>query len=131
MPQAQREKHAHAGRQAMKEIKDDLERKRRAIEVAIETARGQTRDIERNEISQDPYGTASLTHDDEMVADVVARRRRELVNIDRALADLAAGRYGLCEDCGESIAPKRLKALPFATRCVACQAATEQLRRAA
>src|SRR5262245_59885764 len=73
----------------MKEIKDDLERKRKAIEIAIETAKGQTRgDTERNEISKDPYGTASLTHDDEMVADVVARRRRELANIDRALRDL-------------------------------------------
>ena len=116
----------------MKEIRDDLEKKRRAIEVSIATAKGQTRgDTERNDISKDPFGAASLTHDDEMVADVVARRRRELANIDRALADLEAGRYGLCEDCGDQIAPKRLKALPFATRCVACQAAMEGVRRAA
>jgi DnaK suppressor protein len=131
MPQALRPSTRKPGGQAMKEIRDDLEKKRRAIEVAILTAKGQTRDTERNEISKDPYGTASITHDDEMVADVVARRRRELANIDRALADLDAGRYGLCEDCGEQIAPKRLKALPFATRCVACQAATEQFKRAA
>jgi DnaK suppressor protein len=116
----------------VKEIKEELEKKRRALELAIKTAMGQTRsDIDRNEMSKDPYGTASLTHDDEMVADVVARRMRELANIHRALADLEAGRYGTCEDCGEQIAPKRLKALPFATRCVECQAATEPYRRAA
>jgi RNA polymerase-binding protein DksA len=116
----------------MEEIRDDLQRKRRALEIMIETAKGQGRgETERSEITKDPYGTASLTHDDEMVADVAARRKRDLQRIDRALADLDAGRYGKCEDCDEPIAPKRLKALPFATRCVACQAATEQYRRAA
>ena len=72
-----------------------------------------------------------MTHDDEMLADVLARRKRDMQKIDRAIADIDAGRYGVCEDCSEQIAPKRLKALPFATRCVECQAATEPLRRAA
>ena len=116
----------------MKTVKEELEKKRRAIEAAIQIAMDQSRGGEdRNEMTKDPYGTASLTHDDEMVADLMARRRRELAHINRALEDLDAGRYGLCEDCGEQIAPKRLKALPFATRCVQCQAATETLRRAA
>ena len=116
----------------MKTVKEELQKKRRAIEAAIQTAMEQSRSgDDRNEMTKDPYGTASLTHDDEMVADLMARRRRELANINRALEDLDAGRYGRCEDCGEPIAPKRLKALPFATRCVDCQAATETLRRAA
>jgi RNA polymerase-binding protein DksA len=116
----------------VKEIRDELHKKRRALEMAIQTARAQTHgDSERNEMTKDPYGTASLTHDDEMVADLMARRRRELANVNRALEDLEAGRYGICEDCGEGIAPKRLKALPFAQRCVECQTATETLRRAA
>lgn len=117
----------------MKAVKEELQKKRRAIEASIHTAMEQTRggDTDRNEMTKDPYGTASLTHDDEMVADLMARRRRELANINRALEDLEAGRYGICEDCGEGIAPKRLKALPFAQRCVPCQAATETLRRAA
>jgi DnaK suppressor protein len=117
---------------AMKGIKEELKKKRAAIEAAIHTAMDQSRGgDDRNEMTKDPYGTASMTHDDEMVADLMARRRRELANINRALEDLDAGRYGTCEDCGEAIAPKRLKALPFATRCVECQAATEMLRRAA
>ena len=116
----------------MKEIREELQRKRRAIEMAIHTAKGQTRgDDERNEMTKDPYGSASMTHDDEMLADVLARRKRDMQKIDRAIADIDAGRYGVCEDCSEQIAPKRLKALPFATRCVECQAATEPLRRAA
>src|SRR5439155_240441 len=75
-----------------------------------------------------PFGMASLTHDDEVVAAVVDTRARQLEEIDRALADMDAGRYGICRECGEEIAKARLKILPFATRCVACQARLEQGR---
>lgn len=115
----------------MKEIREELQRKRRALEIAIQTAKGQTRGDDEREMTKDPFGSASMAHDDEMVADVLARRKRDMQRIDRAIADIDAGRYGVCEDCNEQIAPRRLKALPFATRCVECQAATEQYRRAA
>ena len=42
-----------------------------------------------------------------------------------------AGRYGICRECPEPIAKSRLKVMPFATRCVACQAQLEGLGRAA
>ena len=48
-----------------------------------------------------------------------------------ALEDIKAGRYGICRECGEAIAKARLKVMPFATRCVACQARLEGLGRAA
>jgi DnaK suppressor protein len=68
---------------------------------------------------------ASITHDDEVVAAVVDTRARQLEEIDRALADMDAGRYGICRECGEEIAKARLKILPFATRCVTCQGRLE------
>ncbi|MFZ0173622.1 MAG: TraR/DksA C4-type zinc finger protein [Acidimicrobiales bacterium] len=43
--------------------------------------------------------------------------------IDRALEKLANGTYGLCDACGDEIAPERLEILPWATRCITCQAA--------
>jgi DnaK suppressor protein len=115
-------------------IKHELERKRRALSDSIreERVRGaaERHDLLR-EMSKDPYGSASLIHDDEVVADMAARRMRDLEAVNRALEDMAAGRYGICQECGEPIAKARLKALPFATRCVACQAASETLQRAA
>ena len=33
--------------------------------------------------------------------------------------------FGLCEDCEEEIDPRRLAAMPYATRCPACQAKIE------
>ena len=120
----------------MDSIKQELELKRQALTEAIQSSIDRTRRTgDRNELSRemskDPYGSASLIHDDEIVADVVDRRLRELQAINRALEDLEAGRHGICEECGEPIAKARLRAMPFATRCVPCQAALEGVRRAA
>jgi RNA polymerase-binding protein DksA len=46
--------------------------------------------------------------------------RRELAAIDRALARMESGTYGVCVRCGEDIAPARLKALPAAEHCIRC-----------
>ena len=116
----------------MRTAKGELERKRKALSSAIHSSMGSTRDSDqRRDMFKDPYGSASLTHDDEVAATLVERQARELDQINRALADIDAGRYGVCADCGETIAEARLKVLPFATRCVGCQASFEAERRAA
>ena len=117
----------------MRSIKRELETKRDALMSAISSSRRSSReDDHRREVFKDPFGMASIIHDDEVVAAVVDTRARQLEEIDRALADIDAGRYGICRECGEEIPKARLKILPFATRCVACQARLEQgLGRAA
>jgi len=116
----------------MRSIKRELETKRDALSSAINSSTRTFDDDQRREIFKDPYGTASITHDDEVAAAVVDRRARQLEEIDRALADIDAGRYGICRECGEEIPQQRLKVMPFATRCVACQARSEDtLGRAA
>jgi Prokaryotic dksA/traR C4-type zinc finger len=39
-----------------------------------------------------------------------------------ALRRIAEGTYGICAQCGADIDPKRLEALPIATRCILCAA---------
>jgi RNA polymerase-binding transcription factor DksA len=43
----------------------------------------------------------------------------------RAFDRLRDGRYGRCEKCDEAISPSRLRAIPLAERCLACQHALE------
>ncbi|HEU4915433.1 MAG TPA: TraR/DksA C4-type zinc finger protein [Acidimicrobiia bacterium] len=43
-----------------------------------------------------------------------------ITDIDRALAKIDGGTYGLCDDCGVAIGADRLRALPAASRCVDC-----------
>ncbi len=50
-----------------------------------------------------------------------AQARGAVVEIDRALAKLDIGTYGVCEQCGQPIPHARLKALPYAALCVACK----------
>ena len=45
---------------------------------------------------------------------------QEIRQIQVALKRIAEGTYGICANCGEPIDPKRLKALPTATRCMSC-----------
>ena len=49
--------------------------------------------------------------------------------VEHALERLAQGKYGYCEDCGEAIAPERLKFRPEATRCVSCQSRWDRTNR--
>jgi DnaK suppressor protein len=117
----------------MRSVKRELERKRSALTEAIHSSMGTTRGDSDHfrEYAKDPYGSASLSHDDEIAAAVVDRRARELKQINSALEDIEAGCYGVCRDCGGSIGEPRLRVMPFATRCVACQAQLETMRRAA
>jgi DnaK suppressor protein len=47
---------------------------------------------------------------------------QEIHQIQGALKRIAEGTYGVCVQCGADIDPKRLKALPIATRCISCAA---------
>jgi DnaK suppressor protein len=70
----------------------------------------------------------------EMLQTLASSRNRaqaELVGqIDRALRKLAErpDEYGLCEECEEEIAPRRLELVPHATLCTECQAAHDPRR---
>jgi DnaK suppressor protein len=60
----------------------------------------------------------------------VAERRGEIHDqIDEAVRLLSEGRYGRCVDCRMDIPPARLRVLPFAIRCLACQERLERGNR--
>ena len=42
----------------------------------------------------------------------------QLADVDRALAKMDGGTYGLCERCGEPIAEPRLEAMPATRFCI-------------
>jgi RNA polymerase-binding protein DksA len=51
--------------------------------------------------------------------------RVELERIDRALARFEDASYGRCDTCQKPIPMLRLRAIPWATRCIACQSRSE------
>jgi RNA polymerase-binding protein DksA len=79
------------------------------------------RDIERTDRVQEEAAEVALTALDE-------QGRRELHDIQEALARIDAGTYGICTTCGETISAARLTAMPTAQRCVPCQERLEHRR---
>ena len=71
----------------------------------------------------------------EQAVDVALQRQVEstLEKVDRALAKLDNGTFGLCEACGARIDRARLEALPRARNCLNCQSRKERngIRRGA
>ena len=69
--------------------------------------------------------------DTERVRDIsiLEMRNKMRQQIDEALAKLEEGTYGRCADCRGEITEKRLHAVPFARRCVACQSKQELLEK--
>jgi len=64
-------------------------------------------------------GTTNVDRELDLV--LSAQARAAVDEIDRALAKIAGGTYGLCERCGKEIPKPRLKALPYAALCVQCK----------
>ena len=53
------------------------------------------------------------------------RARRKLADIEDALARLAAGRFGACEQCGSPVTGGLLRAAPETRYCARCDAPSE------
>jgi len=64
-------------------------------------------------------GNLSIERELDLVLSAQAKAAVE--EIERALAKIEAGNYGLCEKCGKEIPHARLKVLPHAPLCVACK----------
>ena len=75
--------------------------------------------------STDSVAWATETLDEEMEVAFLNRVNLHLVQIEAALDRLTHGEYGRCHECGEFIGLARLRMLPFALRCTACQPQTE------
>ena len=61
---------------------------------------------------------ATVTFDRELDEGLEEGAMQTLAQIDRALARLDDGTYGVCERCGKVIAEERLRARPWATLCI-------------
>jgi DnaK suppressor protein len=88
-----------------------------------------------NEHYADLLGEAGDTGDESvatLMSDIanaeVTRDILEVRDIVGAEERIAAGRYGICIDCGESIPLERLKAYPSCKRCLRCQQVREKTR---
>src|ERR1700677_4224319 len=84
---------------------------------------GELRDL-RSYKSLDSGDAADLALDsgnEEVSSQLADLESRQLYQIERSLARLKQGTYGVCEGCNKKIPVARLNALPFSTTCIGCQ----------
>src|SRR6516164_5663475 len=86
------------------------------------TLAGELADLRLKTDSTGDSADAAFDSGSEEIASQLAElEARELSQIERALARIKQGTYGLCEYCHAKIPVARLNALPYSTTCVQCQ----------
>jgi DnaK suppressor protein len=67
----------------------------------------------------DPEGQ-TIAYERSRTGALLRQAERHLTEVASALVRMDDGSYGVCESCGQPIAPGRLEARPTARTCVAC-----------
>jgi DnaK suppressor protein len=118
---------ASAGDKFLAEQRAELQAERATYleqaESLLQEAEQIAEDMEPGDIQFDEESGEGDTLNVERERDLAlsAQARAAVDEIDRALAKMDAGTYGICERCGHPIPKARLKALPYAALCVACK----------
>jgi DnaK suppressor protein len=92
-----------------------LLRKRAQILAALRLERG----LSNERVADEDQGT--VAHEEFVSMRLNRLDFSQLRMIDEALDRIESGDYGICLACDESIAEKRLNALPWARYCIKCQ----------
>ncbi len=88
-------------------------------EVALNELPGQA-------IFPDMGDQASAETDMNFMLRLRGREQRLLKKIDEAIERIDNGTFGICDDCGDEIDFKRLKARPVTTMCIQCKTLQEE-----
>src|SRR5258705_13699623 len=124
---------AKVSRTRYSELKQMLDERRREIQAQVQ---GKMRGVREegawggklNEVL-DAVESAEADIQEDLELALVQMKSETLNKITDALTRLEQGDYGNCFECGEEIAEKRLKALPFAVRCKDCEEARENAQQ--
>ena len=111
------------------ELKHMLEERRNELQAQVQ---GKMRDVrsdgawgnKTNDVFDAVESSESDIQDDIDFA-LIQMKSETLNKINDALTRLEQDNYGNCFECGDEIAEKRLRALPFAVRCKDCEEARE------
>jgi RNA polymerase-binding protein DksA len=113
----------------LKEVLDELHEQRDHSAEILEHQESELTGLMRDSgdgagHDQADMGATSFERDHELT--VLNIEREKVAQIDRALARIEDGTYGVCESCGNPIGKMRVMAFPRATLCLTCKQREER-----
>lgn len=66
------------------------------------------------------------TYSRDVLFNLTETQRQQIRDIDAALERIEKGAYGICMNCGEEIAARRLEVRPFSRYCIECKTDIEK-----
>lgn len=123
-----RPKKGARGDQDVEKFRALLLAERERLELELHEIEGRTARTSESERASEfsgyedhPADLASETFEREKDIAIGESVESVLHRVDTALEKIERGTYGICDACGGPIKKARLRALPFATLCLACQ----------
>jgi DnaK suppressor protein len=108
----------------IKDIRQDLFREQESLTKFVERSQLAAKEI-KLEHTEDEGDLATISHDRDVLYNLHEGAFTRLQSIQAAIESIDRGQYGECVECKEDISDKRLEAVPWATKCIRCQEASE------
>ena len=105
------------------ELQRMLEQRHGELAAQVQTKVRGFREIDASDTPRAEFSEDQVQEDIDFA--LVQMQWQTMEKIAAALGRLEDGEYGMCRDCEQEIAEKRLRALPFAVRCKDCEEARE------
>lgn len=118
--------HLTAGQRAW--LRAELEQRQQQLDRRLAEHRGGASRVERARemLTQDDDDAPQREGERELDQALTDFETQELREVNEALRRMDGETFGQCDDCGTEIPFDRLRAEPWARRCVPCEAAREQ-----
>ena len=107
---------------------DNRESVRQLLDSRLKEATKKQASRESIQIQQvaDPVDMTMQAAERELATQSMDRRAGLVRQLRSAIDRVKDGTYGICRECEEAIATKRLKAIPWAELCIGCQEAADR-----
>jgi DnaK suppressor protein len=86
--------------------------------------------LESHQVFADLIDQASSESQTNFKLRIRSREKMLIQKLQHALERIENGTFGICDECGEEIPIKRLKARPVTIHCIACKSSLEAHERA-
>lgn len=127
-PAARHQRPARKSPLSRRQLEEIRQRLAALREQLVQGVREEYREVvgRDNSLAGDSTDIAQDLSEESVSFGILANEEKELDQVEAALECISDGTYGLCEVCGEPIPLKRLRLIPYATKCVRCKSLEER-----